>query len=621
MKKQLFLLLKLFLFWISFFVLQRAIFIAFHFDSIREQGFYELLKTFRYGFNLDLSVSSYLMGFPLLLFFISCFSPIANTAFRKIVSIYHLILLVLISLLTIIDFNLYEEWGSKLNSRAIEFLILSPGEALASSASSPILLSMLIFGINLSLAYIVLIKWVQFDYTPFKFSVWNLFAVPAITFLAIIGLRGGVQLAPINQSAVYFSNKPILNHTALNTEWNLLHSFIENNFSSGNPYITLDQSEAEEIVKALYPASEDSTSILTVKHPNVVCIILESFTADVVEAFGGEADVSPFLSAIAREGLRFSNAYASGDRTDKGLIAILSGYPTQASRSIIQQPDKFEKLPSLVQAFNEHQYHSSFVYGGESEFANIKSYLRAAGIEKIIDKNDFPKEQMNSKWGAHDGYVFDKQLEILKNQAQPFFSVLLTLSSHEPFEVPIKSRFQGDDLPGKFRKAANYTDLSLGEYFAKAKQEEWYDNTLFIIVADHGHRLPKEYNDAYDPRKFHIPLIFYGEVLRPAYRGKQIDRIVSQTDIASTLLRQLYFDSEKFKWSKNMLDDSLPEFAFYSFDNGFGWISSKKSKFAFDNVSKEVIYKDISSGDSLNTYNLNNGKAYMQCVFESYLNY
>lgn len=621
MLKQLSSFVRLFLFWISFFFLQRLIFILFHYDKLSDFSSIEIGKTFYKGFSLDLSVTGYLLILPSLLLLIASVFPITNQFFTKIIKIYHGIVAILISILSTIDLHIYQEWGNKLNSRAIEFFINSPREAFASSASSPIFISLIFILISIFYAFFLQNRWTRFAYVMKERDWKQVASFPILAFILVIFIRGGFQLAPINQSAVYFSTKPVLNHTAVNTEWNLLHSFIENHFDNTNPYHYMKSEDASLRVKSMYLNDNDSTTdLLKNNKPNIVLIILESFTSDVVEAFGGEKDVAPFLSQLAKDGVCFDHIYASGDRTDKGMIAVLSGFPTQAVRTIIQQPDKFERLPSLPKELIKNGYNTSFYYGGESEFANFKSYLLSTGIEKIIDKKDFDSEQMNSKWGAHDGYLFDKHIKDLKMAKQPFFSVILTLSSHEPFEVPIVSSFKGNDLPSKFKKAANYTDSALKKYFNTIQKESWYNNTLFIIVADHGHRLPKEYTTAYDPGKYRIPLIFYGEALKKEYKGKIVHLIGSQTDIATTLLCQLNISTHPFEWSKNLLNPFGKPFAFYSYDNGFGWINEKQT-LTFDNISKQITSAQYSLPDSVNMNYLNNGKAYMQKVFETYLSY
>jgi len=609
---------KYILFWMIIFSSQRLLFFVYHFKLFKDATIADQLWLFVKGLRLDLSMSGYFLLIPTVVFIFHIFIPKKSLVFEKIIHVYTIILVVLVLFLGIMDLSIYREWGTKLNSRAVEFLILSPGEALASSTSSPILLSAVLFIILLSLFLILYYKYLKFELEPKLHFILKFVSMLAYAFIAIMMMRGGLQLAPINQSAVYFSNNSIINHASLNTEWNLMHSVIENHFSNENPYVFMDKNIAESKVDSLYNSSDfTSDTILNTNKPNIVFIILESFTSDVVEYFGGEKDVCPNMTQLAKDGIAFSNVYASGDRTDKGMIAILSAFPTQAVRTIIQQPDKFEKLPSISKTLDKYGYNSSFYYGGESEFSNFKSYLLSAGINKIIDKNDFSANQMNSKWGAHDGYLFDKLIVDLPNTKEPFVSVVLTLSNHEPFEIPVPSPYNGEDLPSKFRKSAHYTDQCVGDFMNKAKKEKWYKNTLFVFVADHGHRLPKEYDKAYDVRKFRIPLFFYGDVIKKEKQHQNITKVGSQTDIVRTILNQMNISDSSYKWSSDLLSNK-PGFAFYTYDNGIGWVDEKQ-KITMDNVSRNITYKE---GDStLEQQRIMLGKAYMQKVFEQYLVY
>lgn len=605
-------------FWLILFTAQRLLFFIYHYKQVSEASISDQCWLFIKGIRLDLSMSGYFLLIPIILHLLQWFIPKKSLQLQKFISVYSIILIVIVVLLGIIDLSIYKEWGTKINSRAIEFLLLSPGEALASSTSSPIILSSILFIVQVILYIWLYIRFFAFEFEPKLHLFWRVVLLPIFAFLAVMMMRGGLQLAPINQSAAYFSKYTAVNHASLNTEWNLMHSVIENHFSNTNPYEFMDKSVAKQLVDSLYTQQDiDTIQILNNSKPNIVLVVLESFTSDIVEHFGGDKDVCPNLNKLSQEGLSFTNIYASGDRTDKGIIALLSGFPSQAVRTIIQQPDKFEKLPSLPKTLSNNGYSTTFFYGGESEFANFKSYLVSTGIEKIIDKNDFSSNQMNSKWGAHDGYLFEKTIYDLKKQKEPFFSIVLTLSSHEPFEIPVSSTYTGQDLPSKFRKAAHYTDQCIGEFMENAKKEVWYKNTLFIFVADHGHRLPKEYEKAYDVRKFRIPLLFYGDVIKQVYRTKNVTHIGSQTDLAKTILNQINIIDSTYKWSKNLLDNSHG-FAFYSYDNGIGWVDSKE-KFTIDNVTQSITSRE---GDTtLENNRVKRSKAYMQRVFEEYLKY
>lgn len=616
---------RLFIFWLVFFALSRLVFLAYHFKKWQTSGFTEVLKTFFYGLKLDVSAAGYLLAIPLLLILLSIF--IKPAKLRLPLKIYHVFVIFLISLINTADLQLYREWGTKINVQALQYLKF-PKEALASVSSSPVGLLLFIFafllfsGVGL---YWFIARPQQFEKAKNIIGAQKLLAlllILAAFFFDFLAIRGGLQLAAINQSTAYFSSVPFLNHASLNTGWNLFYT-IDNNGARVDleRYQYMPGNEAEAIVKELYKLTEKTPEmkVLVEKRPNIVFIVLESWTADVIASLGAEPGITPEFEKLIKNGLLFDSIYASGDRTDKGLLAVLSGFPSQPATSIITQPEKFEKLPSVARSLIANGYNSSFYYGGESEFANIKAYMISAGFGKIIDKNNFSKAEMNSKWGAHDHILFDKVIKELEGQKKPFFATVLTLSSHEPFEIPIPSKYKGIEERNKFKSSVFYTDKSLGGFFENAKSQPWYANTLFVLVADHGHRLPKEYPELYNPGKYRIPLLFYGDVLKKEYRGKRINKVGSQTDIAAMLLAQLSIENNEFAWSKNLLNPKVKEFAFYDFNDGFGWVSPQ-GPLVFDNINHNLIWNKTIPGtrqDSL----LIQGKAYMQQLMSVYSSY
>lgn len=337
---------------------------------------------------------------------------------------------------------------------------------------------------------------------------------------------------------------------------------------------------------------------------------MESYTAKLVGCLGGEPGVTPNLDRIASKGLLFTNIYAAGDRSEKGQVAVLSGYPNQAITSIIKTPSKTQNLPAINKSLEKEGYHSSYTYGGELEFANIKSYLVNAGFQKLVSKYSFPPSQRATSWGVHDHIVLNRFFEDIKKEQQPFLATVFTLSSHEPYDVPMAPHFTGDDETTLFKNAFYYTDSTIGNFIEKIKKEPWWQNTLVVLVADHGHPLPgHDPNDR--PSKFHIPLIFTGGALQ--LKGV-VKNTGSQTDIAKTILHQLGIPANDFKWSKDLLDSSARQFAFYSFNNGFGFVNPSGTV-TIDNVSKKEIYKDAGVDSS----SISLGKAYMQFSYQDFL--
>src|SRR5690606_11273653 len=221
------------------------------------------------------------------------------------------------------------------------------------------------------------------------------FIMVGVLFLFI---RSGLQTTPLNPSMAYFSTKPILNHAAVNTEWNLLSDFLHNTNSDKNPYSYMEEKAAQSKIATYINTNSslesDTIDVLNQEKPNVVLIVLESFTSDLIESLGGEKGLAPNFEELIKEGLLFTNIYAASDRTDKGMVAIMSAFPSQATKSIIKNVNKLEHMPALGQNFFENGYQTSFFHGGASEFYNIKSYMLSHDIQEIVDQYDFPAKDV-----------------------------------------------------------------------------------------------------------------------------------------------------------------------------------------------------------------------------------
>lgn len=585
-------------------------FLIYHLDKSADLTSGEVIDTFLYGLRLDASFAAYISTIPFLIALLAVYWK--KLPAPKIVRYYTVVILAFLSVLLSTDLELYSHWGFRLDASALTYLS-SPAEMAASAVVAPLFILFLVT-LFITIAFIFLYR-LYFDLRKYSL-IQNRWVVAGLALvcaaLLVLPLRGGWQQIPINQSVVYFSNKPFANHAGLNMPWNLMHALLKYDKSSHNPYQYLPEQEAADRVQALYTSVSDTTEMLLgVQRPNVLFIILESYTAKFLGSLGGEQGVTPTLDSLANAGINFTNIYAAGDRSEKGMVALLSGYPVQTTTSIIKYPQKTEALPQLSKVFAEQGYSTSYFYGGELEFANIKSYLRNGGYDRLIDKYDFDPSTYNSKWGAHDHVLFERVVEDLAEEKQPFFSTVYTLSSHEPFEIPIPAKFPGNDEEAKFRNSIYYTDWALGKFITKARQQAWWSNTLVVIAADHGHPLPG--HDAnHLPSKYRMPFILTGGAL--AKSGIKVPGIGSQTDIAATLLAQLKLPHNQFKWSRNLLAPSSSPFAFYVFNDGFGYVTPE-GILAFDNVSQ----KPILTEGTVSEEQIQNGKAYMEYSFGDFV--
>ncbi len=609
---------RFFAFWLLFFLLDRLAFLFIFHQKLRDIPFNERVLTLYHGLRLDLSMTAYLCVIPLLVFSAWFLSKKTTLNFTWI-SIYNKVFIVVFSILAVINFNIYREWGSKVNERAFGFLIDTPNEALASSASSPILLSGITFLLLVGISFYFHSKIIKATYGLKTGSIW---LKTVIIFLLIgtnfICIRGGLGVSPNNQSMAYFSEHQILNHAAVNTEWNLISSVLASKKTNKNPYSYFTEAKASSTVADLYHTQKDTTvNILTTKTPNIVIFILESFTANLTKTLGNEDGITPHFDSLMNKGFSFNKIYAAGNRTDKGLIGTLAGFPTLGTGSIVKWPEKMQKIPAISSSLAKHNYHTSFFYGGESEFDNYKAFILGHNYQVLRDKNSFDQKDMNSKWGAYDGLVFDKQLQSANKTKQPFFSTILSLTNHEPFELPSAYKFGKDDIVQRFKSTAYYTDSCINAYLTKARKQAWYKNTLFVFIADHGHIYPKNKYDVFRPERYHIPFLFYGDVIKNEFKGKNSDKVGSQIDLASTLLAQLDISTTGFIWSKNLLNPYNKGFAFFSWDNGLGFINEQQCV-TFDNVGKNILYERTENPVATQT-NLTKGKAYLQTAYQQFI--
>lgn len=597
-----------FIFWLLYFVLARGLFLLYHLNLTDDLSSGTVPKTFLHGFRMDLSFAAYICILPFTLYFVKIIFP--RFRVQKIIRVYSIVLIILISFLVTADLELYTAWGFRMDATPLQYF-KNPAEMTATVSSAPVFMLLLIFAF-LSFVSIFALRFFIIRMKPTPGRI-NFLYVPLGLFLIVvlfIPIRGGIQKIPMNISDAFFTDQLFANHAAINLPWNIMFSLLNKN-SDENPYDFVDEKEAKQTVAGLYSHQNQTASILSTTRPNIIFIIMESFTAKLIGSLGGVPGVTPCLDSIASEGLLFSNFYASGDRSEKGQVAILSGYPNQAINSIIKIPTKTRNLPSLAKTLESYGYDCSYTYGGELEFANIKSYLLNTGYKKLTGKYDFPSELRTTSWGVHDEYVFNHCYSELKQFRQPFFATIFSLSSHEPFDVPLKHfKVEKPTLTDLFTNSVFYADSVLGDFIRKIKREPFWDNTLVVIVADHGH--PQPGDDANDvPSKFHIPLVFTGGALTT--KGV-VSTPGSQTDIATTVLDQLQIPDENFKWGRNLLDSSAHAFAFYNFNNGFGWVSPK-GFVTVDNVSGRVIHHSPDYDTSW----VRLGKAYMQFSYQDYL--
>lgn len=583
MKQRILTFISIFFYFVLIFCIGKVAFTLIHQSLGGGVGFSDIFQVLYHGLPLDLSMSGYLTAIPALLLIASIW--IKPKVIGNIFNVYFGIILSIIAIISIVDLVVYPYWGFHFDSTVFLYL-QKPKEAFASGSVLEIVIgfvSTIVFAVILYTGYIYIIKKQVLAFSVPK-SIGKTFAVLfLLTAFLFLPIRGGVTVSTMNIGKVYYSDNMFLNHAAINPEFNLMYSFFKSD-NFGSQYQFFSKEEAQQIFDNLNKAevADSIPQLLKTDKPNIILFILESFSTDVAL----DSVVAPNMSRFAREGIFFSNFYANSFRTDRGLVSILSGYPAHPTVAIMKYPQKTESLPSITRSLKDAGYNNlSFYYGGDADFANMRSYfVGTCGIKDVVSDKDFPLSERMTKWGVPDEHLINRAYTdlITKEQATPYFKTILTLSSHEPFDVPV-TKFEEP-----FLNAVNYTDACLGSFVEKLKTTDKWDNTLIIFLADHTMQsYPQGLNNS-DPVRFHIPMIWIGGAVKDSIT---ISDYASQNDLAATLLSQLKVDHSAFSFSKDILNPANHKFAFYSYVNGFS-MTDTTGTVVYDNDKQSVIRQE-----------------------------
>ena len=465
-----------------------------------------------------------------------------------------------------IDFTLFREWQTIFNYRAAKYL-LQPFKIIKNVSSSEILIGILWvvgFWMTLQWVYKKLLSYKTSNPFHWKHIVFQIFVIPIVFF----SLRGGFGVVPKTQSNAFHSSNRIYNLTSINSTWNFFTILI--NFSpylKKNPYKKFDEALVNPYVNQLFHQAIPDTGsykLCSIQNPNIVLITLEGVGVATMQATLNQQKVMPFLDSLSKNGIYFSNFYATGFRTEQGLASLLSGSLSLPFNNLTDDVNALKDIPSIIQTFRSKSYQTSFLFGGDIEFMNVKAYLKSIGFQSIKDVNDFKTAERVQKLGVPDEILFEKAVSEISKQKAPFFYQILTQSTHTPFDIPGKQSW--NDETQNYLEAARYLDNALARFFKTIADQPFYENTIFIITSDHAHHYPQDIAIASSTR-FHIPLIIFS----PKIQNQNINtnKYFGQNDFPATLMGILGWKEKQYlKYSRNYFSNKSP-FTFSTFVDGY----------------------------------------------------
>ncbi len=607
MRQRLIYLCKFYLFTVVLFIIAKIIFMLVNHEG---QSFTvgDVLNVVWHGLSLDLSTALYVLIVPFLATLVSLWWD--GRWLTRILHAYNLLVAIILTLAFVADTSLYPFWHFKLDSLCLQYFD-SPAEMRASVSGLYMTVHLIVLIVGVALVYKLYQRIPLWHKAPTYRSGATAGSILLIP-LFVIGIRGGLDESTTNVGQVYFSQNQFLNHSAVNPLFNFVTSFEETSFYVPD-YEFMSEDERHAAMEGLYfTHSIAPDSLLRTQRPNIVVILLESCGGIFTEEIGHRKDVMPQLNQLTKEGVYFANFYANSFRTDRGTLCTWSGFPSFPRSSIMKMPAKVRFMPGIAMSLKNAGYRTWYLYGGDINFTNMRSYLVTIGFEELHWKKDYStEEQRSAKWGVRDDITFATLSDYLKTQAPtdpadargPVLAGYSTLSSHEPWDVPTHR------LDDEVLNAFNYLDGCIGDFVSEMKQSPLWENLLIILLPDHGYSYLGV--EPTHPEHDHVPMLWLGGAVKAPRR---VEQLCNQTDLPATLLGQLGIGHDEFKYSRDVMSQGYTyPFAIHTYNNAITMRDS--TGFAvFDLNADRTIVDESTDSEAL----LKKGKAILQTAAKDF---
>lgn len=504
-----------------------------------------LANIFIQGLRFDMVMVGIVMLFPTLLLLPLATSRPLLKVWKVFLTFYLPTVAVLLTFMECSTPSFINQFDARPNILFVEYLNhpIEVGSTLLATQKLPLTLAILLCAF---IAWQVSTKLKGLTANLHPVSLLSALVITPFLLLACAGaIRSTLDHRPVNPSTVALSTDPMANDLALNSAYTALYAMYEMrhepeggmNYGAMAPEETIERVRsqmkvhADDFVSAQLPTLHHQQATRTYPRPlNLVIILEESLGAEFVGSLGG-LDLTPNLDRLASEGLWFENLYATGTRSVRGIEAVITGFTPTAARSVVKLGKSQKNFFTIAQLLGQQGYRTSFIYGGEAQFDNMGRFFVNNGFDSVIDQDDYVNPVFTGSWGVSDEDLFNRAHEEFSQSGdRPFFSLVFSSSNHSPYEFPDnRIELEGSEKH-TVNNAVKYADYALGQFIKKARQSNYWDNTVFIIVADHNSRVrgaelvPVEY--------FHIPGLIMGGTIEPGV----FKPVASQIDLPPTLL-------------------------------------------------------------------------------------
>ncbi len=513
------------------------------------------------------------VGLKTLLFGLLLFLPRYRKTIRYVVFSFTLFLFILLILLNAVsEFFFWNEFGVRYNFIAVDYLVYTNTVIGNIMESYPVVPLFTVLGIVTLLItyYITKHSKIYVEALPTLRKKIQLSGIYLSVFL--ISILGIVQLTKLENSKNVFTNE-----LQANGIYKFYLAFVNSELDYNTFYKTTSDEKAFALLKKQLPNITNTTTIRWIDNDsveikkNVVLITIESLSAEFMQLYGNTREITPFLDSLALQSLTFTNLYATGNRTVRGLEAVTLCIPPTPGESVVKREDNKAKFTTGY-LFKSKGYDVKYLYGGDAFFDNMQDFFSGNGYD-VIDKSSFKSEEItfSNVWGVCDEDMAKKAIEIMNTEAQkgkPFFNHWMTVSNHRPFTYPDGKI----DIPNDTKSregGVKYTDYALKQFFAMAQKQPWFNETVFVIVADHCASSSGKTELPMD--KYRIPAMIYApNTIQP----KMVNQLMSQIDIMPTLFGLLHFKYQSEFYGQDVLQPNYKPRAFIATYEDLGLIKN-----------------------------------------------